>query len=94
MENAQEINYHVPPMIIFLFVVLSCLIIGFLIDFIMQKYGCCGREGGCCRPEIEGDEANVEGRGAIPMVPLRTNHNRLPGRLPLLSRAPHDNSNV
>ncbi|CCG28097.1 uncharacterized protein CELE_R160.10 [Caenorhabditis elegans] len=94
METAQTIKYHVPPMLIFLVVVLSCLSIGFLVDYIMQKYGCCGRRGSCCRPELEGDEDAENAQGSIPLASLGTTNDPLPGRLPLLSRAPINNSRV
>ncbi|EFO82805.1 hypothetical protein CRE_00323 [Caenorhabditis remanei] len=94
IESSTAIKYHIPPMIIFVVVVISCLIIGFLVDYIMQKHGCCGRRGGCCRPEQERPDGGGDGLGAIPLASINTQNNQLPRRLPLLPSAPQQDTRV
>ncbi|CAI2356928.1 unnamed protein product [Caenorhabditis sp. 36 PRJEB53466] len=65
----QKVSFHIPPVYILVGVVMSCLIIGYLSDFIMQKYGCCGRKGGCCRKENATGAADI--CETIPLTPLR-----------------------
>ncbi|CAL2049897.1 hypothetical protein CAEBREN_08053 [Caenorhabditis brenneri] len=94
MESPKTVQFHVQPMTVFTVVLLSCLSIGFLVDYIMQKFGCCGRKGGCCRRERKAGNGDEEAQDAVELQPLRGSHHQLPGRLPLLSRSPHTQSQV
>ncbi|CAO4385269.1 unnamed protein product [Caenorhabditis nigoni] len=72
MDASASFFFNIHPVIFFFVFLVSLLLIGFVVDYVMRKYGCCGRPGGCCLPALEAQNDDTGIGGNQERIPLNT----------------------